>query len=110
MIMLPATRRTTARTSDATASANRASGGAMPKGLRGDGVNGKGPCFFRRDFLDGRGVVAGRDANAALGTETALLRQARAAVGAVSGRGHEFVRVWWFSNQAGLGRREAAYP
>ena len=27
-----------------------------------------------------------------------------------SGRGHKFVRVWRFANQAGLGRREAAYP
>ena len=26
-----------------------------------------------------------------------------------SGRGHKFVRVWRFANQAGLGRREAAY-
>ena len=29
---------------------------------------------------------------------------------AASGRGHKFVRVWRFANQAGLGRREAAYP
>ncbi|MGD0715391.1 MAG: hypothetical protein ABSB24_14575 [Gaiellaceae bacterium] len=28
----------------------------------------------------------------------------------LSGRGHKFVRVWRSANQAGLGRREAAYP
>src|SRR5207245_7504337 len=39
----------------------------------------------------------------ALGREPFVVRIA------ASGRGHKFVRVWRFANQAGLGRREAEY-